>query len=205
MCALPAPPPCPQRPIHTVARGETLYLLARRYGTTVAALQGANPQLTNPNVLAIGQQLCIPPMTPPPPGTPTPPACPSGVFRTVVAGETLWEISAGYGATVEQFRRVNPQIGTGTTIYPGQRLCVPEEFAVPTAPSPVGPEPPDCRGGTLAIVKAGDTLTGLATRFGVELSAIIRANPQITDPNVLVVGQYVCIPLGLSTGPGPVV
>lgn len=203
MSALSAPL-CPQGQLHTVTRGETLYLLARRFGTTVSALQQANPQLSNPNVLAVGQQLCIPGTAVPPAGPPPSPSCPSGVFRTVAPGETLWEISAGYGTTVEQFLRVNPQIGTGMTIYPGQKLCVPAEVAIPTAPPPVGPPPPGCQGGTIAIVAAGDTLSGLATRFGVSLAAIIRANPQITDPNVLVVGQYVCIPLGLATGPGRV-
>ena len=44
---------------HTVARGDTFYRLARRYGTTVSAIAAANPQI-NPNRLQIGQIIVIP-------------------------------------------------------------------------------------------------------------------------------------------------
>lgn len=46
--------------LHKVAPGESLYSIARKYGTTVAAIQAANPGLTNPQGLQIGQQIVIP-------------------------------------------------------------------------------------------------------------------------------------------------
>ncbi|HHV56048.1 MAG TPA: LysM peptidoglycan-binding domain-containing protein [Firmicutes bacterium] len=70
----PPPPPCPGGRIITVRPGDTLFLLARRYGTTVAALRAANPQITDPNRIQVGQRLCIPGVvTPPPPAPPAPP------------------------------------------------------------------------------------------------------------------------------------
>lgn len=45
--------------LHTVARGETLFTIARRYGVTVQEIVNANA-LTNPNLLQPGQQLVIP-------------------------------------------------------------------------------------------------------------------------------------------------
>ncbi len=44
---------------HTVARGDTFYRLARRFGTTAAAIAVANPRLS-PNRLQIGQIVVIP-------------------------------------------------------------------------------------------------------------------------------------------------
>lgn len=44
---------------HTVARGDTFYRLAQRYGTTVQAIAIANPGV-QPNRLQIGQMLVIP-------------------------------------------------------------------------------------------------------------------------------------------------
>ena len=45
---------------HTVSAGQSLYALAKYYGTTVAAIQKANPQLGDPNKIAVGQVLVIP-------------------------------------------------------------------------------------------------------------------------------------------------
>jgi spore coat assembly protein SafA len=44
------------------------------------------------------------------------------------------------------------------------------------------------------IVQRGDTLSGIARRFGVSLSALERANPQISDPNRIFPGQVINIP-----------
>ena len=40
----------------------------------------------------------------------------------------------------------------------------------------------------------GDTMWGIANRYGVTLTALIAANPQIKNPNYIVVGQQVVIP-----------
>ncbi|EYF04073.1 LysM peptidoglycan-binding domain-containing protein [Chondromyces apiculatus] len=45
---------------YAVKRGDTLSAIASRNNTTVAALRQANPQLRNPNLLSIGQNLNIP-------------------------------------------------------------------------------------------------------------------------------------------------
>ncbi|MCR1898839.1 LysM peptidoglycan-binding domain-containing protein [Irregularibacter muris] len=51
---------CPPNTIpYTIRSGDTFYSLAQRYGTTVAAIQAANPGV-NPNRLQIGQTICIP-------------------------------------------------------------------------------------------------------------------------------------------------
>lgn len=44
------------------------------------------------------------------------------------------------------------------------------------------------------VVQRGDTLWGIAQRHGVSLDALIRANPQIPNPNLIYVGQVVNLP-----------
>ena len=44
------------------------------------------------------------------------------------------------------------------------------------------------------IVQKGDTLWGIAKRYGVALSALIAANPQIKNPNLIYPGDRVQIP-----------
>ncbi len=43
------------------------------------------------------------------------------------------------------------------------------------------------------VVQAGDTLSGIAAQFGVQLQTIMRIN-QISDPNVLEIGQVIVLP-----------
>ena len=47
---------------------------------------------------------------------------------------------------------------------------------------------------TVYIVKKGDTLWGIAGKFGVSLAALIQANPQIKNPNLIYPGDRVNIP-----------
>lgn len=44
-------------------------------------------------------------------------------------------------------------------------------------------------------VRSGGTLFGIAERFDTSVSAIVRSNPSITDPNVIRIGQVIDISL----------
>ena len=48
---------------HTVVRGESLYTIARQYSVSVNAILAANPQITNPAQILVGQVLTIPQRT----------------------------------------------------------------------------------------------------------------------------------------------
>jgi LysM repeat protein len=55
--------------------------------------------------------------------------------------------------------------------------------------------------GQLYTVKANDTLFRISSKFGVTVEEILVANPQISDRNVIFIGQVVCIP-SATTQPG---
>jgi len=46
------------------------------------------------------------------------------------------------------------------------------------------------------VVKPGDNLSDIARQHGVSLDALIRANPQISNPNLIRPGEEVTIPTG---------
>lgn len=50
----------PATPVYyTVSRGDTLRIIAARYGTTVYSLQSLNPQIRNPNIIYVGQVIRV--------------------------------------------------------------------------------------------------------------------------------------------------
>lgn len=78
--------------------------------------------------------------------------------------------------------------------------------APPPAPSPApapapSPAPVTGAGGTYTVV-AGDTLYGIARRFGVDFEVLVGAN-NITNPSLIRVGQVLTIPGGGQTTPPP--
>ena len=175
---IPPPPATCSGRYYTVVAGDSLYLIAQRNNITLDALLAANPQITNPARISVGQVICVPGTTP---------SC-EGTLYTIRAGDTLFSLAQRYNTTVDAIIRANPGIDPNN-LRIGQVICIPS--------STPGPVP--CPGGTLYTIRAGDTLFALAQRYNTTVDAILRANPGI-DPNNLRVGQIICIP---GTGPVP--
>lgn len=106
--------------VHIVQRGQTLYSIARRYGTTVSALAAAN-SLRNPNFVYVGQRLTIPGGGG---GSRGGGSAPSTVAVHVVQrGETLYSIARRYGTTAAALVSANG-LANPNLIYVGQRLRI---------------------------------------------------------------------------------
>jgi LysM repeat protein len=105
--------------VHVVQWGETLTLIAGRYGVSVDAILAANG-LHDPNFVYVGQRLVIPIHAGPGPG--------SGGKHTVAPGETLTSITLRYATTVGALAAANG-LGDTDLIYVGQVLNVPGAVA----------------------------------------------------------------------------
>ena len=175
---------CPNGVTYTVRSGDTMYEIAQRYNISLAALIAANPQISDPNLIFPGQTLCVP-------GGEIV-SCPGGQIYKVVKGDSLFTIAQRFGVTLDALIRANPQIKNPDLIFPGQDVCI------PTAPTPVS-----CPNGTLYTVRSGDTLWDISNRNNISLSALVAANPQIPDPNLIFPGQTICIPGAPIPMPAP--
>jgi LysM repeat protein len=123
------PPPDGWVPI-TIAPGDTLRILAGRYGTTQEALAEANCLITSR--LIPGSILYVPGPAP----TPPPISCgpPSGwIFYTVQPGDTLYRLSLTFRVSVSQLQLANC-MGNATGLRAGQRIYTP--YLPPPPPSP---------------------------------------------------------------------
>ena len=93
---------------YVVQYGDTLRLIAYRYGFSVGDLIAANPQIPNPNLIYPGQIIYLP-------------ARP--VYYTVQWGDTLFKIAIRFGTTVASLQYLN-NIWNPNWIYAGQVLRI---------------------------------------------------------------------------------
>lgn len=96
---------------HRVRRGDTVYLLAKEYGTTTGNILQLNPNITDVRNIQIGSMLTIP----------IPPA--NSFIYVVRPGDTVYRIAQNNGLSVEDIMKYN-YIESDYTLYPGQQLVI---------------------------------------------------------------------------------
>jgi peptidoglycan endopeptidase LytE len=167
----------------TVISGDTLRKIADRCGTTLSALRLANPEIGWGNLIYPNQVLLLPgAILPGNDGYDT---------YTVMRGDTLKSLATRFGTSVDILLSLNNSITNVNLIYEGQRLVVPSGQGVPV--------PPPTTGGQTYYAQGGDTLRKIAAKFNTTVDAILKVNPQITNPNLIYVGQAITIPADVST------
>lgn len=106
--------PIQQERVYVVQAGDTLGLIATRFGITVAALKEANGKTDD--VIVPGESLVIPPET-------IEPGRRAPEFYLVEPGDTLGQIAAEYGVTVADLMEANDK--TSTVLSIGEQLIIP--------------------------------------------------------------------------------
>ena len=108
---------------HKVGSGETLSLIASRYGVSIRAISDTN-NIRNINRLKIGQDLIIP-LTEPQSLTKEEArkVMASSGTHTVRSGDSLYRISRLYGVNLQELFDWN-SLGPKSRIYPGQKILV---------------------------------------------------------------------------------
>ena len=93
---------------YVVKKGDSLWLIANKYDTTVEKIKSANNLINN--TLKIGQILTIPSST-------------EFFTYTVKKGDNLWLIAKNYNTTVDNIKKLNNL--TSNTLQIGQKLILP--------------------------------------------------------------------------------
>lgn len=196
---------------YVVRPGDYLGRLAERSGIRMARIQELNPDVSF-NPLLVGARLRLPreavqrltesreraeaalaaasapapapqaSASPSPAPAAAAPAGERGRVHAVRPGETLWQIARDNRTTVEALQRANGL--DGSTIRPGMELTLPEEEGGSGAATQRSAE---------HVVVVGDTLWGIARRYGTSVEAIRDANELGERP--IRPGQKLSVPL----------
>ncbi len=154
--------------IYVVQRGDTLYRIAVRNGTTITQLVRLNG-ISDPSTIYVGQRLLVPV----PGATPVPPQT---VVHVVQPGETLESIANLYGLTVEALMAQN-SLADASGFYVGEMLDV-SAIATPepTPETPEATETPELPSTPQAVVVhtvlRGETMYRIAKQYGVTVNDI---------------------------------
>ena len=160
---------------YTVQRGDTLWSIANRYGTSIQEIVNLN-NIANPNLIYPGQQIRIQTNTiingEETRGT-------GDIIYTVKRGDTLLQIARIYNVTVNHIVELN-DIQNPNLIYPGEKLRITESNSQTLNPT--------INNITTYIVQKGDTLTKIARMYGVSVDYLVRIN-DIANRNLIYPGQ----------------
>lgn len=144
-----------------VRTGDTLWAIAREYGTTVEAIAREN-RIADPNRIFAGERLRI-----------TLPARGSGEeIYTVRRGDTPISIAGKFGVTLSALEDRNG-LERGETIYAGDKLSIPGARM----------------SGEFYVVRPGDTLFYISRRTGVPIRTLVGIN-RIKDPDLIYAGEH---------------
>lgn len=159
---------------YRVQRGDSFYLIARKFGISVRALMNANPAIAAGRLL-VGDILCVP--------VGEGRSCPVGSSAyTVQQGQSVVDVMLSSNVSLRALREYNEDIRL-TALRPGDVLCVP----------PSGDRGLCENGGSVYRLQEGDTLDEIAERNGTNVEQILRLNPNLL-PSDFVSGQVICLP-----------
>jgi len=180
---------------HVVAHGDTVSAIAARHGLRTADVLAWN-DLTWRSVIHPGDVLRL--------GagaersrarsTSAQAETPRAAGRhTVRDGDTLWAIAKRHGVSVSALAKAN-DLGSTTTIRPGQRLTIPGTAAMTrSAARTLTPAPASEARSARHEVAAGETLWAVADRHGVSLTRLLAANG-LDRSSIIYPGQKLDIP-----------
>ena len=146
--------------IHRVRRGESLSLIAQRYRTSISAIARLN-RLRRVDLIKSGQRLKIPVRGRSYASSPPPKLVKEGekLIYIVRRGDSLYKIASAFSTTVGKIKKDNSLESDKLDV--GQKIVI--QSSIP-------------QGATIYTVRRGDSPSGIANKYGMNLSILLSLN-----------------------------
>lgn len=187
---------------YRVRAGDSLSVLARRFGVSLDVLTAANG--LNPNdPLAVGVVLRVPVARARSLSPATHGATAWTAHYVIRAGDSLSALAARFGVSLAALAAAN-RLSVSAPLLEGAVLRVPAASVASSGAAAAGV--PGRAGGSVwkgrYVVQAGDSLSALAARFGVSLAALAAANG-LAASQPLLIGVVLHVPARVAKGSAP--
>jgi len=179
----------PSQTSYTVSLGDTLTRIAARFNVTKQALIEING-LTDPDNILVGQVIKLRDDAPPKSlssrsgsadGSKEDQAESGSEFHRVEAGQTLSDIALLYNTTVEQLQSLNG-------ITDPNLVRIGDNLRIRLTPDQASPPPASEAKPKVHVVQSGETLSGIAYRYGIPTEVLAGLNG-LSDADQIIVGQ----------------
>ena len=146
--------------IHRVRRGESLSIIAQRYRTSISAIARLN-RLRRVDLIKSGQRLKIPVRGRSYASSPPPKLVKEGekLIYIVRRGDSLYKIASAFSTTVGKIKKDNSLESDKLDV--GQKIVI--QSSIP-------------QGATIYTVRRGDSPSGIANKYGMNLSILLSLN-----------------------------
>ncbi|USK75862.1 C40 family peptidase [Peribacillus frigoritolerans] len=162
---------------YVVKLGDSLSKIANKYNVSVSALLKLNPNISNSDRIYIGQTIRVSGQAS---GSSSTAKNGSNATYKVKSGDTLGKIARVNNMTLQQLKSINHL--TSTLIFPGQVLKVNANTSNPDKSKNTT---------DVYVVKLGDSLSTIAKRYNLSLSALLKINPNISNSDRIRIGQTI--------------
>jgi LysM repeat protein len=178
---------------YRVQGGDTVSSIAGRFGLSTASVLALNG-LGWKSVIFPGQVLKLTNAvtSAPAPVAATSPSSSTQRY-TIGTGDTVSSIATKFGVSVQAILSANG-LGWSSVIYPGRTLTIPSAGPAQVAETVAAVTPIASTTVTENYtIKSGDTLSGIATKFGVSVASLLSAN-NLSMSSIIFGGQNLKVP-----------
>lgn len=161
---------------YLVEKGDSLWMIAKKFGISLENLIKANPQIKDPNKIGVGDRVGIP--------LEEENGC---ACYVVQSGDTMWSIAKKFSISPEALIAANPQVGDADKLQTGERIRIPLD-------GDGGDTGIERNNGAIYYVKKGDTLFLIAQRYALNMDTLRRANPELGAGEALKEGMQLYLP-----------